>query len=42
VGVVGSSESGLTVLVNNRLRIEVSTGFDASTLKQVIEVLQSR
>lgn len=42
VGVVGSSESGLTVLLNNRLRIEVSTGFDASTLKQVIEVLQGR
>ena len=41
IGVVGPSDSGLTVLVNDQLRIEVSTGFDASTLKQVIGVLQA-
>lgn len=41
VGVVCSGDSGLTVLVNDQLRIEVSTGFDTSTLKRVIGVLQA-
>ena len=41
VGVVGPGDSGITVLVDDRLRIEISTGFDANTLKQVIVVLQA-
>ncbi len=41
VGVVCSGDSGLTVLVNDQLRIEIYTGFDANTLKQVIGVLQA-
>jgi hypothetical protein len=38
---MGPSDSGLTLLINDQLRIEISTSFDANTLKQVIGVVQA-
>jgi hypothetical protein len=41
VSVMGPSDSGLTLLINDQLRIEISTSFDANTLKQVIGIVQA-
>jgi len=40
VNVTEPSSSNLTLRVNDNLRIDISAGFDATTLKQVIQVLQ--
>jgi hypothetical protein len=36
----GESPGGLTVLLSNRRRVEVSRGFDAATLAQLVTVLE--
>ena len=41
VNVVESKASSLTVLINENLRLEIPAGFDPTTLKQVIQVLQA-
>ena len=41
VNLVEPSASSLTVLINSNLRLEISAGFDPTTLKQVIQVLQA-
>jgi hypothetical protein len=40
VNVVEPSASSLAILINGNLRLEISTGFDPTTLKQVIQILQ--
>jgi hypothetical protein len=37
---VDESPGGLTVLLSNRRRVEVSRGFDAATLAQLVTVLE--
>ena len=41
VSVKEATPSNLTVLVNDKLRIEISAGFDPNTLKQVVQTLQA-
>lgn len=41
VKVVEPSTSGLSLVINEGMRIEVSAGFDAITLKQLVQVLQA-
>jgi len=41
VNVTDDKASSLTVLIDDHLRIEIPAGFDAETLKQVVQVLQS-
>lgn len=41
VNVVEPGASSLAVLINDNLRLEISAGFDPTTLKQVIKVLQA-
>ncbi len=36
----GESPGALTVLLSNRRRVEVSRGFDAATLAQLVTVLE--
>ncbi len=41
VNLVEPRASSLTLRVNEQLRLEITTGFDSKTLKQVIQVLQT-
>ncbi len=41
VSVNNAQASYLTLLVNDHLRIEIPSGFDTDTLKQIIHVLQA-
>lgn len=41
VNLVEPSASSLTLRVNEHLTLEIPTGFDPNTLKQVIQVLQA-
>ena len=41
VNLVEPSASNLTLRINDTLRLEISTGFDPTTLKRVILILQT-
>jgi hypothetical protein len=41
VNLVEPSAPSLTVQVNDNLRLEISAGFDPTTLKRVIQILQA-
>jgi hypothetical protein len=41
VKVTAAPASSLALLIDEHLRIEIPAGFDAETLKQVVQVLQS-
>jgi hypothetical protein len=41
VSVMDPSASSLTLQINDNLRLEISAGFDPTTLKQVIQLLQA-